>query len=102
MSNATFENTRTFIEEQIHKFLPQIGRKSEATDKFLKAKVFALIEVLEGINEYGDDLEAYGKHVHRLYRANLGAADGLHQVLVHLDVGHRHAGKRHPELKQVG
>ena len=102
MSNATFENTRSYIEAQIQKLLPQIGRKSEVTDKFLKAKVIAFIEALEGINEYGDDLAAYGKHIHRLYLANQGAADGLHQLLVHLEVGHRHGGKRHPELKQVG
>ena len=102
MPNATFENTRAFIEAQIQKLLPQIGRKSEITDKFLKAKVIAFIEALEGINEYGDDLEAYGKHIHRLHQANQGAADGLHQLLIHLEVGHRHAGKRHPELKQVG
>ena len=97
MSNATFETTRAFINSEINKFLPHIGGKSEITDKFLKAKIIALIEVLEGINEYGDDLSAYGKHVNRMYRANQGAADGLHDVLVHLEVSHRHLGKQYPE-----
>lgn len=96
MSEASFDTTRTFIHSEIARFLPLIGGKSEVTDKFLKAKIIALIEVLEGINEYGDDLAAYGKHVHRLYRANLGAADGLHDVLVHLGLSHRHSGKRYP------
>jgi len=97
MSEASFETTRTFILSEIGKFLPLIGGKSEVTDKFLKAKIVALIEVLEGINEYGDDLAAYGKHVHRLYRANQGAADGIHDVLVHLGLSHRHNGKQYPK-----
>lgn len=97
MSETTFENTRAFIESEIQKFLPLIGGKSEVTDKFLKAKIIALIEALEGINEFGDDLAAYGKHVSRLHRANQGAADGLHDVLVHMNVRHRHNGKRYPE-----
>lgn len=99
MSDASFENTRAFIEGEINKFLPLIGGKSEVTDKFLKAKIIALIEALEGINEFGDDLGAYGKHVSRLHRANQGAADGLHDVLVHLGVKHRHNGKRYPQSK---
>jgi hypothetical protein len=97
MSNATFETTRAYIQGQIQKFLPLIGGKSEITDKFLKAKVIALIEALEGINEYSNDLAAYGKHVSRLHRANLGAADGLHDVLVSMGVSHRHNGKHYPK-----
>lgn len=96
MSEPDFQSTRAHIESQIHTFLPLIGGKSEITDKFLKAKVIALIEALEGINEFGDDLAAYGKHVSRLHRSNQGAADGLHDVLVHLGVRHRHNGKQYP------
>lgn len=97
MSQPDFASTRAFIEGEIQKYLPHIGGKSEITDKFLKAKIIALIEALEGINEYGDDLAAYGQHVKRLHRANQGAADGLHDVLVELSVRHRHNGKQYPE-----
>jgi len=89
MSNEEFNDIRQFIEAEIYKYIPHIGASNEKVDKALKAKVIALVEALECINE-SDTIEAYGLQVRRMYRMHRSGADSLHDVLNKLEVKHRY------------
>lgn len=89
MSTEDFNEVRQFIEGEIYKYIPHIGASNEKVDKALKAKVIALVEALEFINEY-DTVKDYGQRVKSMYRVHRSGADALHEVLKKLEVKHRY------------
>lgn len=80
---------RAYIEAEIQKFLPHVGNSKEQVDKYLKHKLFALIDALEMTNEAADPAE-FGQNIKRMYQARKGAAESLHGILKQLGVKHRY------------
>lgn len=71
---------RAYIEAEIQKFLPHVGNSKEQVDKYLKHKLYALIDALEMTNESATP-EEFGKEIKRLYHARKGSADSLKGIL---------------------
>ncbi|MGB1012850.1 MAG: hypothetical protein ACPG4T_01860 [Nannocystaceae bacterium] len=80
---------RTWIEEQITKFIPHLGKRSEKTDAFLGSKIAALVDALDAMNEADSD-EAYGDLIKRRFRAHKGGLDAYHDILTKLGVEHEY------------
>jgi hypothetical protein len=81
---------RAWIEGEATKFVKLIGAtRKEKADDFLKSKVLAFIEALDGMNECEDDA-AYQQLILAQYNASKGAVDAYHDILVKLEVPHNH------------
>lgn len=92
MTNSTvqeFPAIRAHIQTEIEKFLPLLGNSKEKADKYMKQKLFALIDALEMLNEASNPDE-YGRKVREMYQARKGSADSLHGILKVMNIKHRY------------